>query len=157
MIDNYSEAPPGDLQKFIRDSIYEIHDFISFKRKSKYYNKLLGSTLVCVIIQEKTAFIVHVGDSRIYRLRHGVLEQLTIDHSYVQKLIDKGEITQKEARFHKKRNVLTSALGYSKGVKFGIRQEKIIISDQYFLCSDGLWGMVSEGNPDILIWSIKGS
>src|SRR5262249_54896057 len=76
----------------------------------------MGTTLTAAGIVDGAAFIVHVGDSRVYLLRDGQLEQLTRDHTVVQKLLDAGLVTPEGARSHRMRHVLTNSVGGSPGV-----------------------------------------
>ena len=70
----------------------------------------MGTTLEVALIVENKVYISHIGDSRIYKIKNGKAKQLTIDHSYVEKLIDDGTITRDEAKVHPQKNVLTKAL-----------------------------------------------
>ena len=88
--------------------------------------------------------LVNVGDSRGYRLRDGVLTQLTLDHSAVQELIDAGSITEAEARVHPQRNLITRALGAGGNSVPDAQFHALIPGDRYLLCSDGLTGEVEH-------------
>lgn len=88
--------------------------------------------------------LVNVGDSRGYRLREGVLTQLTLDHSAVQELIDAGSITEAEARVHPQRNLITRALGAGGNSVPDAQFHALVPGDRYLLCSDGLTGEVEH-------------
>lgn len=88
--------------------------------------------------------LVNVGDSRGYRLRDGVLTQLTLDHSAVQELIDAGSITEAEARVHPQRNLITRALGAGGNSVPDAQFHALVPGDRYLLCSDGLTGEVEH-------------
>ena len=105
--------------------------------------KGLGTTLSVLVIIGSWAVIGHVGDSRIYRLRDGTVELLTHDHTFVQDLIDMGEITPKEAKENPMRHVLMEALGLGTDEIF-TRCERILPGDLFLLCTDGLHDMVSD-------------
>jgi serine/threonine protein phosphatase PrpC len=105
--------------------------------------KGMGSTLVSLFLTNDAAYIAHVGDSRLYRLREGGFSQLTTDHSLVNKLLQKGEITPEEARHYPHRNVITRALGTSM-VKVDIQKQPLKDGDSFLLCTDGLHGLVAE-------------
>ncbi|MBO4212951.1 MAG: Stp1/IreP family PP2C-type Ser/Thr phosphatase [Clostridia bacterium] len=104
----------------------------------------LGTTIVAVFVTGKTAYIINVGDSRAYLVRETGIKQLTHDHSLVQMLLDKGEITAAEAEKHPGRNVITKAIGVSLSCESETYIEKLKAGDVLLLCSDGLYGMVSE-------------
>lgn len=114
--------------------------------KSVHYSELfgMGTTIVAATIYEDKLIIGHVGDSRLYILGDN-FEQITKDHSYVQELVDMGEITQKEAKNHPKSNQITRAVGVDKQIDIDIIDYDLSDSDRYILiCSDGLTGMLTE-------------
>ena len=80
----------------------------------------------------------NVGDSRTYRLRDGVLIPLTTDHSYVQELVNLGEISPAEARVHPHRNIVTRALGIDDDITVDVMEQRPVTGDRFLLCSDGL-------------------
>lgn len=90
----------------------------------------------------------NVGDSRTYRIRHGVLEQVTVDHSYVQELVAGGHISPAEARTHPRRNIVTRALGIEPEIEVDSWRVELYRGDRYILCSDGLVDEVPD--DDIL-------
>ena len=114
----------------------------------------MGTTVVAAIIDNDYAHVCHVGDSRVYRYRNGNLQQLTEDHSWVNELISKNQLTEEESKNFVSKNVITRALGTRDNVKVDIRQERVVNDDIYLLCSDGLCGFVED--PDILK-TIKGN
>ncbi|WP_313813329.1 protein phosphatase 2C domain-containing protein [Glutamicibacter sp.] len=104
-----------------------------------------ASTAQLPVIEEVPSLaLVNVGDSRGYRLRDGVLQQLTRDHSAVQEMVDAGQITEQEARNHPHRNLITRALGAGAESQPDITVLQPRISDRYLLCSDGLSGELTE-------------
>ena len=104
----------------------------------------LGTTIVAMFVTGKTAYIINLGDSRAYLIRENEIKQLTHDHSLVQSLIDKGEITKTEAEKRPDRNIITKAIGVSLNCEPETYVEKLAAGDVLLLCSDGLYGMVSE-------------
>jgi PPM family protein phosphatase len=108
----------------------------------------MGTTLVALALvredDEEQLAIVHVGDSRVYLLRQGELEQLTTDHRLVQELIDDGQLTEAEANMHPQRHVLTRALGVDPDVPVDSIQVLPYKGDRFMLCSDGLSGEVTD-------------
>ena len=104
----------------------------------------MGTTLSALLISGNSAITAHAGDSRIYRLRGGRLTQLTTDHSFVQEMIDEGELTPEAAIQHPLRSVLTRAIGTRESLEeVEIRTEDAALEDRFLLCSDGLHDMVS--------------
>lgn len=104
----------------------------------------MGSTCVLLIVREGKVYIGHVGDSRIYLVRDHRIHQLTKDHSYVQMLVDMGEITPEQAEHHPRKNEITNALGLRQMQPATVMQNPIEpqAGDCFLLCSDGLSGMV---------------
>ena len=114
--------------------------------KSKQNKELegMGTTLEICLIYNGRAYIGHIGDSRIYRIRKGILRQLTTDHSYVQTLVKQGTITKDEAYRHPKKNVLTKALGCNSFVEPDVMVRGFQKEDILLMCSDGLTNMVPQ-------------
>ena len=104
----------------------------------------MGTTFSALAMEGKTAFIAHVGDSRIYLVRRGALMQVTIDHTLVEEMVLKGLITVREARVHPRRNIITRALGTEPRVEIDTLQLDLRPGDVFFLCSDGLTNHVPE-------------
>jgi len=102
----------------------------------------MGTTLTGMAVvragDEDRLAVVNVGDSRTYRLRAGRLNQVSIDHSYVQELVNAGHITAAEARVHPQRNIVTRALGIETAVGIDIWTLPLVKGDRYLACSDGL-------------------
>jgi len=98
----------------------------------------MGTTIVAVTFHEKRLTVAHVGDSRLYRYRHGVFEQVTEDHSMVQELLRRGLMTAEEARTSVNRNLVTRALGIDPLVEVDVKEQTFEDGDVYLLCSDGL-------------------
>jgi len=102
---------------------------------------------VAVVQQRATGtcvWIGHIGDSRAYLVRAGRLHRLTTDHSAVQAMLSRNLITPEEAKNHPDSSVLTRSLGHQSEVEIDIEQHPLAIGDTLLLCSDGLWGFVSE-------------
>ena len=107
----------------------------------------MGTTVAAVKVTNENYDIAWVGDSRVYLLRNGNLCRLTTDHSYAQKLLDKGEITTDEAFTHPSRHILTRCLGMKSDnyvVKPGYCHRNLYEGDRLLLCTDGLYGELSE-------------
>ncbi len=100
--------------------------------------KKMGTTVAAAVIQHDRVFIAHVGDSRVYRLRHGKLSCLTTDHSWLNELLEDEDITQKQAVRFREKNVLTRALGIAPTIKVDLQIAAVEPGDLYLLCSDGL-------------------
>lgn len=110
----------------------------------------MGCTASCCLIEEGKMAIAHVGDSRIYLLRHGSLVRVTHDHSYVEELVDSGQITADEARTHPSRSIITRALGSDPDMYADHFSLEVSNGDRVILCSDGLSSMIADSEIEAL-------
>lgn len=104
----------------------------------------MGTTLEVLLIYRNRVYIGHIGDSRIYRIRKGKMKKITTDHSYVEKLIQDGEISREEAYTHPKKNLLIRALGTDEEANPDMIYTILNKGDVLVMCSDGLTNMLSE-------------
>ncbi len=104
----------------------------------------MGTTVVACLFHDNTLTVGHIGDSRLYRLRGQVLEQLTRDHSVLQDQIEAGLLTKAEARLSQHKNLVTRALGIDYGEDAEMHQYMVQVDDLYLLCSDGLNDMLDD-------------
>ena len=103
-----------------------------------------GTTVTAALLVGGHAVVGHVGDSRAYLLESESITQLTADHSLVQRLQDKGEITAAQAENHPQRNVLLRAVGQGDGLQADVTTHAVQSGARLFLCSDGLWGSLDD-------------
>lgn len=103
-----------------------------------------GTTITAAVIIGDLAYIAHVGDSRIYLLHKGTIEQITRDHSLVQRLIELGQLTPEEALDHKQPNMLYRALGQNESVDVDTLTRRLPPNSRLLLCSDGLWNQTTD-------------
>ena len=104
----------------------------------------MGTTLVAAVVQKSCAHFIHAGDSRAYLLRDDLLIQLTVDHTVVQMLLDRGEITQSDVISHPQRHYNTRAVGVSAQLHYDIFSIDLQPGDTVLLCSDGLYNYMSH-------------
>lgn len=104
----------------------------------------IGSTVAALMCFRNSVSCLWAGDSRVYRQRHGVLEQLTHDHSEVQEMLDAGALTEQEALAWPRRNVITRAVGIFEDPALELRTEELMPQDTFLLCSDGLTNHVPD-------------
>jgi protein phosphatase len=112
---------------------------------------VVGATLVAVLVHGVHFACVWCGDSRVYLLRGGALEQITRDHSEVQDLVDRGVLDRDEARAWPRRNVVTRALGATDQAELEIVDAPAFAGDRFLLCSDGLTAHVEDGEIAALL------
>ncbi|MBQ9441600.1 MAG: Stp1/IreP family PP2C-type Ser/Thr phosphatase [Selenomonadaceae bacterium] len=106
----------------------------------------MGTTATILHIYKNRAYYAHIGDSRIYRVRNKILEQITEDHSYVESLVRRGEITPEQARVHPMKNILTQAVGADENITVDSGNFRVDFDDIFLLCTDGLTNMVEDEN-----------
>ena len=133
----------------LRDAILRANKIIFQTAKSQPHCEGMGTTVVAALFHNNRMTIAHVGDSRLYRVRDGKLERLTLDHSLLQELIDRGFYSPEEAARAANKNYVTRALGVEPQVDVELHEEVVHKGDYFLLCSDGLSDMVEDA--DILL------
>src|SRR5436190_9389985 len=106
----------------------------------------MGTTLTAATLDGQNVAVGHVGDSRLYRFRDGELERMTRDHSLVEEFVRQGKLTPEQAEKHPQRSVITRALGPENSVEVDTFRIPARSGDVFLLCSDGLSGMVGDGD-----------
>lgn len=106
----------------------------------------MGTTVVCAIVRDNIAYIAHAGDSRAYIANSKGLNQITVDHSYVQDLVNQGKITPEEAEKHPRKNVITRAVGVDKRIEIDFVQTDFCDDEVLLLCTDGLTNYVDTND-----------
>jgi PPM family protein phosphatase len=104
----------------------------------------MGTTLSALFLRDGAVAALHIGDSRIYRLRGNALEQLSTDHTVIQELLDQGAITEADIATHPQRSVLTQVLMGDGRNQIALSLYEVKSDDRFLLCSDGLTGVVSD-------------
>lgn len=145
--ENFNEQETNtkeEIMEIIKKAMEYANDIVYSKSKEKAELEQMGTTLEICLIYNNRAYIGHIGDSRIYRLRQNIIRKLTVDHSYVQKLVKDGKITKEEAIHHPKKNMLMKALGCEEKIEPDIMVKGFNPKDIILICSDGLTNMISE-------------
>ncbi len=104
----------------------------------------MGTTLSLALVIGNTAYIANVGDSRAYWIENGSITQITQDHSLVAKLVEAGKLTKEEARNHPRSNLLYRTIGTDEQIKVDTFRKELKKGGTLVLCTDGLWGEVSD-------------
>lgn len=104
----------------------------------------MGTTVVAAVITDTSLYVAHAGDSRAYIVSAHELIQVTRDHSVVQNMVEKGEITEDEAVHHPQKNLITRALGVDENLKIDFTEEDTRADDMFLICTDGLTNFVSD-------------
>jgi serine/threonine protein phosphatase PrpC len=127
----------------IEDRLIDVNDRILEYSDIMLEGRMLGSTIVSLLIQGRVGVCIWAGDSRLYRFRNRQLQQLSRDHSQVQEQIQQGYLTPDEAENHPDANVITRAVGAQPDLYLDINVFSTQLGDIFLLCSDGLYNMVS--------------
>lgn len=140
------DLPEGPPEQFLRETIEAANRRIHELARADPSRAGMGTTITAAIVdaQAEEVGVGHVGDSRAYRLRRGQLERLTRDHSLVEEMRRKGQITDAQAEDHPQRSIITRALGPEPDVEVDLQTVPAAPGDVFLLCSDGLTTMVSE-------------
>ncbi len=141
----------------LRDAIYRSNKIIYQTAQSQTHCEGMGTTIVACMFYDNKISIAHVGDSRAYRLRGGQLDQVTLDHSLLQELVDRGFYSAEEAQRSTNRNYVTRALGVEPTVDVEIHEYEVLPDDIYLLCSDGLCDMVEDDDIHLTISTFNDS
>ena len=142
---NDDAIPVEQMLGALRSALQEAHDELIARSQIDPKLRGLGTTCIALLRSRNKLAMVHIGDSRAYLLRGDDLTRVTTDHSFVQFLIDSGQISPEEAENHPKRSVILRVLGDSPGpVEADETMREAVLGDRWLLCSDGLSGVVAE-------------
>lgn len=133
-----------DLIKAAKNQLHQVNEQLREESNQRYQQRTIGSTVAVMLARDDQCACLWAGDSRIYRLRKGQLEQLTRDHSHVQELVDQGLIDPEQAHDHPLGNVITRAVGSAEALEIDVRVLPLQTGDVFLLCSDGLNKVVSD-------------
>lgn len=148
--------PARNPETALKSAIVEANRIIVLRRQNQAFASM-GTTLVGAIFNGAEVVVASVGDSRAYLIRDGAIQQLTVDHTFVQELVERGEIKPEEALSHPQAHILTRCIGAEPGIN--VETRKLWIwqvpagepKDFIFLCSDGLYSHVSDGEIASLV------
>ncbi len=132
------------VEDLLMHSLHSIDAEIAAVADEEIEKRGMGTTLTALLIRDNRIALLHVGDSRCYRLRGNTLEQLSNDHTVIQELLDQGAISQAEAAEHPQRSMLTQALRGDGDVTPVLQMYEVKKGDRYLLCSDGLSGVLTD-------------
>jgi len=141
----------------LRDAVYRANKIIFQTAQSQTHCEGMGTTIVACMFCDNKVSIAHVGDSRAYRMRNSQLEQITLDHSLLQELVDRGFYSEEEAQRSTNRNYVTRALGVEPTVEVEVNEHEVLPGDVYLLCSDGLPDMVEDDDIHLTISTFNAS
>ncbi|MDX2527727.1 Stp1/IreP family PP2C-type Ser/Thr phosphatase [Streptomyces europaeiscabiei] len=150
------DIPGSDILTSLGTAVQRANDQLRAMVEEDPQLEGMGTTLTALLWTGQRLGLVHVGDSRAYLLRDGVLTQITQDHTWVQRLVDEGRITEEEATTHPQRSLLMRALGSGDHVEPDLSIREVRAGDRYLICSDGLSGVVSHQTMEETLASYQG-
>lgn len=152
--ERYEQHPPtaetASYIEWLKDAALAANEAVLRHQRENTNNKKMGSTLVMALVVGPPSlggaqvYVINVGDSRAYLLTSDKIEQISVDHSLVERLVQIGQITREEARTHKQRNVIYSTIGEKQKMEIGAYHVTLTPGDRLLLCSDGLSGMLTD-------------
>ena len=150
-VDTIGERAPATADDVLLGAAVEAANQAVIKGSEEGIGKPgMGCTATAILIEKNKMAVAHVGDSRAYVLHHGTLVRVTHDHSYVEELVDSGQITADEARTHPSRSIITRALGSDPDMYADHFSLEVNDGDRIILCSDGLSSMISDSEIEAL-------
>lgn len=138
------QVSTSDIKRALARGVDIANERVYLAAKKSVDHKGMGTTLVGALIIDKVLFCINVGDSRLYSLKGSSIKQITKDHSYVQYLVDMGQMTKEEAERASNKNIITRAVGTEVFVEGDIYTAKLEEGSYLLFCSDGLSNMVDN-------------
>jgi len=155
LVEEESGVSYGQETDLVREAIQQANKAIFEHARAHEENAGMGSTVVVTLFYGDKLCVGHVGDSRLYRFRDTILEQVTEDHSVVQELVSRGLVTAEEARTSVGKNLVTRALGIDSIVEVSISEHVVYDDDIYLLCSDGINDVLADGDIELMLTEHK--
>ena len=139
-----TDIDEDSVSDLLMHSLHSIDEEIAAVAEEEIEKRGMGTTLTALLFRDNHIALLHVGDSRCYRLRGSALEQLSNDHTVIQELLNQGAISEAEAAEHPQRSMLTQALRGDGDVTPVLQVYEVKKGDRFLLCSDGLSGVLTE-------------
>ncbi len=132
------------IKSLLMNAVIRANTVIRSKAAGREEYSRMGTTVVAAVVFDGTLFVINAGDSRAYIIRNNELYQVTKDHTMVQFLLDKGEITKAEAENYPEKNIITRAVGAGDDIELDFYIEDLEDGDNIILCSDGYYKRLTE-------------
>ncbi|SFQ16827.1 protein phosphatase [Lachnospiraceae bacterium XBB1006] len=146
-IRDVQETDPGTI---LRKAFSFANEEVMKEAKTKNMEGM-GTTMVAATVYDDRFWVANVGDSRLYMVTPGEIRQITVDHSWVEKMVRLGELNPDEARTHEKKNVITRAIGMMEELKVDVFEVPLEEEGRILMCSDGLTNMIEDEQIRIII------
>ncbi|MFS0688146.1 Stp1/IreP family PP2C-type Ser/Thr phosphatase [Sporosarcina sp. 179-K 8C2 HS] len=152
-VDNLASMEEEDWKDWLQDTVLQVNRTIFEIAEKDVEYKGMGTTLDAVLIYENKALVTHIGDSRVYTINRNEILQITKDHSFVNILLDSGEITEEEAARHPQRNWIMRAVGSEKSISPDFYQIQLDEQTYLLICTDGLSNKVDNERIKAIVTS----
>ncbi len=146
-VETVSQGLAGDnpeVERLLRQAVEQANELVCYRSEMDPDCQGMGTTLVAAVVEPTLVRLINVGDSRAYLVSSEGIRQVTRDHSVVEDLVERGEITHEQARSHPKKNLITRALGAESAVQADLYSLERRAGDLILLCSDGLSNVVTD-------------
>ena len=140
----------GEIRGLITEAVRNANGAVRDRAGADETLSGMGTTVVVAVVSGGAAHIAHAGDSRAYLISPDGIRQLTTDHSVVQEMVDKGDLTAQEARKHPQKNIITRALGVEPSVEVDSCEVAFPVGSRLLICTDGLTNYLDEGQIFLL-------
>lgn len=147
---------PPPLSAMLRQAVAKANNTILNAAEESTGYEGMGTTFVSGIFSDNKLTVGHMGDSRLYRLRSGILDQLTEDHSLLQEQINAGLMTEEQAKKSNEKHLVTRALGTDADFELEINEYEVSVNDVYLFCSDGLTDCVEDEEICEILLNMQG-
>ena len=143
-----------ELSGILKSAVEEANEAVVKYGTEHSESEGMATTIVVALIHRNTACVAHVGDSRAYLIKRGEIKQLTKDDSQVQELMDAAKLTPEQARHFPGRNIITKAVGAAADIEVSTSSLSLAPGDRILLCSDGLWGAVTDTEIQKIVFEL---
>ena len=147
LLSGYRDGMTGDdIRSLLAAAIIRANEAVHETAGSNTALTGMGTTVVAAIVSGGTVHVAHAGDSRAYLIAGGEIRQLTTDHSVVQEMVEKGDLTAQQAKKHPQKNIITRALGVEPSIHIDYNETSAPKGSRLLICTDGLTNYVDEDN-----------
>ena len=150
MVDSIKKSKSVTPVTILEEAVTGANTDVLAEAKTNVEYEGMGTTMVACTLQENTLYIANIGDSRLYIINDDI-KQITKDHSWVEEMVKKGEITESQARMHPQKNIITRALGIDETVHADYFEVDVRPDDKILMCSDGLTNMVEDDDIEYIV------
>lgn len=150
-LETYYTYPSADPEAALRSAVASANRLVLDVARAIPSRRGMGCTLSALVVRQDVGFVAQVGDSRVYRLRRGVLELLTVDHTWVEQMVLHGALTREQAEAHPNRHTLLRAIGTETDAEPDLYTFLLEPQDVYLVCSDGLTNHVPDAEIGALL------